>query len=753
MLDKERLKPVLAGYKTYFREHWEDEKYKWEAVKQFQDHWDIEAEDFGGMFKQATDKTYNLLASGYAYPRTMIQNFAKADDGAVREMFRELFDEGRNLSERVEAFQAAAEAIRVKYDDGSWGKHYQNTNAISTYLWLRYPDRYYIYKYEIARDVAAQLGCSFRPRRNGLVESMIGSYALYDEISALLREDMEIRNLIREAITDTCYPDTLLRTAAMDVCFYLSRFYLHEQKTGQEEDGWFPQDYTPALAVNDWIALLGDTAVFTMHALQIVKRMKDYGGQATCKQLSIRYGESPNFYNAGASALARRVAVKTKCPVMETDTEKAKFWPILFTGKKADSWAEGSYLWRLRGELSAALEEVDLSEISLYADADPSIWKISHGTDATGISKDNRILFESRRVAVVHSTTKAKAASKVTQGQSFMETIRKGDYFYLCYGNSIRLLGQFNGERPILNPELQNGWYEREYEVIAKSKDMTAYTGDKKWWTPNDNSTCIRVGRDERGMFEKLILQPYFGMSLEELTGGASEKRGYWWLTANPKRWSFTDIRVGEEQSCTLYNENGNKRRIFQNFLDVRAGDVVIGYEGNPLRRIVALAQITQESDGKSIYFEKTEGLSVPIEYAALREYRELDKMEFFVQPNGSLFKLTKGEYDFIMDIVREENPLKQPEADLPGYTREDFLRVVYMTGERYDVLEALLKNKKNIILQGAPGVGKTFTAKKLAYAMMGCRMIPESKSCSFIRIILMKILSWVIGRTAPALS
>ena len=144
MLDKERLKPVLAGYKTYFREHWEDEKYKWEAVKQFQDHWDIEAEDFGGMFKQATDKTYNLLASGYAYPRTMIQNFAKADDGAVREMFRELFDEGRNLSERVEAFQAAAEAIRVKYDDGSWGKHYQNTNAISTYLWLRYPDRYYI---------------------------------------------------------------------------------------------------------------------------------------------------------------------------------------------------------------------------------------------------------------------------------------------------------------------------------------------------------------------------------------------------------------------------------------------------------------------------------------------------------------------------------------------------------------------------------------------------------------------------------
>ena len=53
-------------------------------------------------------------------------------------------------------------------------------------------------------------------------------------------------------------------------------------------------------------------------------------------------------------------------------------------------------------------------------------------------------------------------------------------------------------------------------------------------------------------------------------------------------------------------------------------------------------------------------------------------------------------------------------------YTKEDFLSKVYMTEERYDVLAALLKNRKNVILQGAPGVGKTFTAKKLAYAMMG---------------------------------
>lgn len=109
-----------------------------------------------------------------------------------------------------------------------------------------------------------------------------------------------------------------------------------------------------------------------------------------------------------------------------------------------------------------------------------------------------------------------------------------------------------------------------------------------------------------------------------------------------------------------------------------------------------------------------------PIEYQVLKDSSELEKMEFFVQPNGSLFKLTKGEFDFIMDIVREENPLQKTDAIIQKYTKQDFLNKVYMPEERYDVLAALLRNKMNVILQGAPGVRKTFTAKKLAYAMMG---------------------------------
>ena len=41
---------------------------------------------------------------------------------------------------------------------------------------------------------------------------------------------------------------------------------------------------------------------------------------------------------------------------------------------------------------------------------------------------------------------------------------------------------------------------------------------------------------------------------------------------------------VGEIQNYTLFNDNGNKRRIFQNFLDAKAGDMVIGYESTPVK-------------------------------------------------------------------------------------------------------------------------------------------------------------------------
>lgn len=571
MFDQFRLKDVLAQYKQSFvSTQWGNEKYKWEAVKWFQDNWDVNASDFPEMLSKSLDKTFNLLASNNNFPKGMIVGFAKAAPEEVRAMFIALFDESQDVFERMNAFKMQSSILLEKYGNGA-AQHYQYENAISTYLWLRYPDKYYIYKFGEVKTVSSELESDYRFKKGAYADNIRNFLRLYDEISAALKEDTELVNLFQSQLTDTCYPDPELKTLTIDVGFYISRLYSQENAEKAEAASWFPSDYTPGLTEEDWLALLGDDKVFTTGSLEIMKRMKDYGGQATCTQLAVKYGETKNFYLTGSTALAKRVIEKTGCPVLTDDkNENSKWWPVLYIGRYATKDEQGSYIWKLRDELSAALDKTDLSGIELYVAAAP----------------------------------------------------------------------------------------------------------------------------DE-------------------------EDRGYWWLNANPKIWSYSDIAVGEVQSYTLYNENGNKRRIFQNFLDAKAGDMIIGYESNPVKQIVAIGRVSAEQDGEKLFFEKVEGLTSPIDYTTLKECPELERMEYFQNPQGSLFKLTRGEYDFILDMIREENPVST-DAAIDAYTKSDFLDEVYMTEKRYENLVAVLRNKKNIILQGAPGVGKTFAARRLAWSMMG---------------------------------
>lgn len=572
MFDKFRLKEVLVQYKKDFLpKHWKDEKYKWEAVKCFQDNWDVKAEDFADMLSRSLSKTYNLLASMNNFPARMITGFAKTAPEEVRAMYIDLFDETKEVYERINAFKMQSSILLEKYGNGA-GQHYQYENAITTYLWLRYPDKYYIYKFGEVKAASDVLESDYRFKKGAYADNIRNFYKFYDEICEELKQDTELVNLFRSQLTSDCYPDPELKTLTFDVGFYISREYSKKDSGDPDNNVWFPsqEKYAPGITVQEWVALLNDKSVFTQSSLEIMKRFKDYGGAATCTQLAVKYGESKNFYNAGSVGLAKRVVEKTGCPVMPRDSDNSRWWPVLYVGRHATKDEDGGYIWRLRSELSDALDQVDLKDVDLYAKSD-------------------------------------------------------------------------DGE----------------------------------------------------------------------------EEHGYWWLNANPKIWSFSDLQVGEVQDYTLFNENGNKRRVFQNFIDAKAGDLVIGYESNPVKQVVALVKVSAANDGQKIYFEKTESLANPIDYQTLKECPELEKMEFFQNPNGSFFKLTKGEYEFIMDMIRDENPLNT-EVKIPPYTKEDFLSEVYMTEEKYDRLAGVLLNKMNIILQGAPGVGKTFAAKRLAYSLMG---------------------------------
>jgi 5-methylcytosine-specific restriction protein B len=64
--------------------------------------------------------------------------------------------------------------------------------------------------------------------------------------------------------------------------------------------------------------------------------------------------------------------------------------------------------------------------------------------------------------------------------------------------------------------------------------------------------------------------------------------------------------------------------------------------------------------------------------------------------------------------------PLEPPM--LVKYDKEDFLTEVYFESDDYDDIVGIISRKMNIILQGAPGVGKSYMAKRLAYSIVGVK-------------------------------
>ena len=116
------------------------------------------------------------------------------------------------------------------------------------------------------------------------------------------------------------------------------------------------------------------------------------------------------------------------------------------------------------------------------------------------------------------------------------------------------------------------------------------------------------------------------------------------------------------------------------------------------------------------------------------KAYKEGYENLFYSESRGKW-----GLVNFDPDIDNEtEEEAEIEAAGAEPYTSADFLSQVYISRKEYESIVSLLRHKKNIILKGAPGVGKTFAAKRLAYSIMGekddsrVKTVQFHQSCSY---------------------
>ena len=227
MIDESVFHDVIVKYKNFLKtENWgSQELYKWEAVSVFQKNWDIDAANLSGMLKSSLSATKNLLVSQSSYPRGMIQIMAEWAPEEIRSMFKALYDENQDVCERIENFKQSAVTVFQSYNHGE-NNHYQDEHAISVYLWLRYPDKYYIYQFGIIKNVAERLNTGLVFKKGAYKQNMAQFYLLYNKLNDLIKSDTELTTLLDKYISDNerYYSDSQRKTLTVDVGHYIGRY-------------------------------------------------------------------------------------------------------------------------------------------------------------------------------------------------------------------------------------------------------------------------------------------------------------------------------------------------------------------------------------------------------------------------------------------------------------------------------------------------------------------------------------------------
>lgn len=223
MFDREIFENYLATYKKDFSLNYLKEKYNlWEVVKFFQDNWNIEAENFSEMLASSLRKltaTNNLI---YQFSTVMLRRFAENEPEKVREMFSNLYAENVDICKRFEKFKSDSEILFEKYGKSN-EKHRQDENAISIYLWLKYPDKYYIYKLFKWVNAAKNLKSDYEFIQGDYANNIIKCYKFGDELCIALKKDIELDEKLRNSLNENCYLDENLKVLTTDFIFYIGK--------------------------------------------------------------------------------------------------------------------------------------------------------------------------------------------------------------------------------------------------------------------------------------------------------------------------------------------------------------------------------------------------------------------------------------------------------------------------------------------------------------------------------------------------
>ena len=248
-------------------------------------------------------------------------------------------------------------------------------------------------------------------------------------------------------------------------------------------------------------------------------------------------------------------------------------------------------------------------------------------------------------------------------------------------------------------PELS--YYAWKSNQLGKTEETTTTTVDSNI---KETNYWIYSPGDNASMWDEFYKSGIMGIGWDDVTDlkGFSSKE------------EIKDFMKNVYDPSYSYKNNAHCLWQFAN--EIKVGDVVFVKKG--MHKIIGKGIVTSD------YIYDTSRST----YKHIRKVDWQNKGEWEHPGQAVMKTLTNiSAYpDYVQKLLAlfaedtSEEVSEQKEIKYPLYSKDDFLNEVYMDEDTYNTLKELLEAKYNVILQGAPGVGKTFAAKRLAYSIMG---------------------------------
>ncbi|MBB4636437.1 AAA family ATPase [Longimicrobium terrae] len=171
-------------------------------------------------------------------------------------------------------------------------------------------------------------------------------------------------------------------------------------------------------------------------------------------------------------------------------------------------------------------------------------------------------------------------------------------------------------------------------------------------------------------------------------------------------------------------NPSNNANACWQFSHDVRRGDVVVVKKGR--QTLLGYGIVTSDyrfDEGRSEYqhtrsvnWRRLGSWTLPPEHGVVP--KTLTEYTPYPEWVHTAFRLMDGP---VAPVDGGHEVSAGPPEPLP-YTREDAESDVFLEADVLTSILDALARKKNVILEGAPGVGKTYAARRIAWALMGTR-------------------------------